>query len=157
MKPSVRFSLVIGVVCLIALAVRGQVTAPRPSTKPAPSKSAPADNARLRALLTEKRDALRQIEESRRSDHQQGIDNQEHLIRASLAVIDADLDLAQTPNERVALCEKRVRLRRELESFVQAQRQAGVGTLVELQQAKVDRLDAEIALERERDAASRAH
>jgi hypothetical protein len=72
-------------------------------------------------------------------------------------VIDADLDLAQTPNERVALCEKRVRLRREWESVIEGQRQAGGGTVVELQQAKVDRLDAEIALERERNAANRAH
>jgi hypothetical protein len=154
MRVPVRLLFIPCVCGVVALAVRAQVTSPQPATKPATVSSAPADNARLRALLTEKRDTLRQIEDVRRAERQQGAGTAEDLLRASLAVVDADLDLARTARERIAFCEKRVQLRKQLEDIAEAQRKSAGLSFEELQRVRIDRMDAEIALEREHAAAN---
>ncbi|MFZ5830940.1 MAG: hypothetical protein ACOY3P_12675 [Planctomycetota bacterium] len=73
----------------------------------------------------------------------------ESVIIASNRLLDAELELASQA-ERIAILEEKVRNARTLEDFVDGKYRSGAGPLTEVLEARSDRIDAEIQLERER-------
>ena len=69
---------------------------------------------------------------------------------ANLRVYKAELDLCETTGERVTVLEKKARLHREAERHVSELHQRGAASEGEALEATVSRLEAEIALEREK-------
>jgi RNA polymerase sigma factor (sigma-70 family) len=119
---------------------------------------APGKNSKVEQLLKERLAALRDIAaETEHRFKKTGTVPFEDLIQAKLAVLKAELDLCQSAKERIAIHEKIVALARELEAVADARFKAGRVPPGDLLKAKVNRLEAEIDLEREkaREAAER--
>ena len=111
-----------------------------------------AEDPRLRALMTQKRDLLRQLETDREAQFQVGTATTEQVEKAVIAVIQADLELAQTRRERIALRQKSVDVATKIEESTAVRYRAATVTQTEWQEAQLARLEAEIALEREKNS-----
>lgn len=105
------------------------------------------------SLLKERRDTLRQLAQDVEQCYRAGRATLDSLIRASNLLLEAELDLAKTKAERIAIYEKLVANLRQLEKAAEARHQAGApgGGVSEVLSAKADRLKAEIQLAREKE------
>jgi hypothetical protein len=112
----------------------------------------------LEFLLKARRDTLRQIvnllEAERRTG---GRATEEPILRASNQLLDAELDLASTKAERIALREKVVTNLQQIEKITAAQVGFGVRKPEEALQATAARLKAEIQLLREKTDKTQSH
>jgi hypothetical protein len=111
----------------------------------------PRTGEALHALLVEKRDYLRQfVESSRRSfpDREKSIWD---LLRATPALLEVELKLADTPRDRLAILEKTLTEAKQLEEIIN-EMLAGhaVVSTVDVMNAKVFRLDVQIRFEEEK-------
>jgi RNA polymerase sigma factor (sigma-70 family) len=112
---------------------------------------APGKNAKVEQLLKERLAALRDIAtETDQRFKASGQASPDAVIHARLAVLKAELELAQSAKERVAIYEKNVALAKELEGIAEALFKAGRVPSSDRLKAKVYRLEAEIELEREK-------
>jgi RNA polymerase sigma factor (sigma-70 family) len=117
-------------------------------TRQTPADSGPANNAKLRALLQERLEALRKSAERMKQLHKQNVASRGEVRQAEMRVHKAALELCDTTAQRVAVLEKIVTLsKEEEEQFSQLQKQGGA-TQDEVREATIRRLEAEIALER---------
>ena len=66
----------------------------------------------------------------------------------SMALLEAELDSAETNSERLSLYKKTVDSLRQLEGLAKAQKEAARGTELSLLRIKAKRLEVEIRLER---------
>jgi RNA polymerase sigma factor (sigma-70 family) len=109
-----------------------------------------SNNAKLQALLTERLKALQQAADRVKQMHKANAISYQEVRQAELRVYKAKLDLCQTTKERVAILEKIAAVYGEMEQHVlqlQQSGQASAGTALE---ARISRLEAEIAVEREK-------
>ncbi len=105
----------------------------------------------LRRLLVEKRDALKQIADFTLSQSRAtGTVPATELIAVNLAVLEAELDLATTRPERVALLEKMCKEARKYDEIAQGNRQSGIASGIDALQAHLKFLDYQIRLEKEK-------
>jgi hypothetical protein len=108
----------------------------------------------IRRLLMEKRDLLRQSVEMIRAQTSAGIGGGSlgfaELPLANLKVLNVDLELTQSRNERIAIREKMLREARSIEESSRADRASGVESPMPLREAQLLRLDYQIKLEEEK-------
>ena len=119
------------------------------STFAAPDK--PDSSAKIHALLEARRDVLKQRSEAVETQMKHGLLNDfGSLIAARNDLLGAELALASTKDERIALLKKHVANCLEYEKFNQGRFEAGRGaTQVDVLSSTAARLEAEIALARE--------
>jgi hypothetical protein len=116
--------------------------------KPEPKK--PAPNQKVQALLKERLAILKDMQNRAEKLYQTGQASKGALQQINLRVLKAELDLCATDKERIAVHEKMVAVLKAIEQQVAelARRSAAAaGTVLE---ARLNRLEAEIALERAR-------
>jgi hypothetical protein len=94
---------------------------------------------------------VRQLAEGVKRLRRQGAAGQEQVWQADLRVYRAELDLCESPKERVAVLEKVVRVYQEMEDHTVALAKQGAASSEAVTEAKVSRLEAQIAVERERE------
>lgn len=127
------------------------------------SSGDPDDN--IMTLLKERLETLRQREDYVRKGYAAGKQTQHDVDRASLAVLWAQLDVLDKPSLRIATLEKMVAIHIRQEKEVQQESAAklrpsndvnSINAFLSAQgnysRAKIDRIDAQLRLERERSA-----
>jgi hypothetical protein len=118
--------------------------------KEEPLEEKPSNSPKLQALLKERLEAVRKIADRVQLLNKANSVSQEEVRQANLRVYRAELDLCETVKERVAVLEKIATVYREEEerrSQLGKQGAAAQGAVLE---ATISRLEAEIALEREK-------
>jgi hypothetical protein len=108
------------------------------------------DDAKLRGLLQERLKAVRTLAERAKQLHKQGAATQEEVRQADLRVYKAELDLCDTAKERVVVLEKIAKVYEEVEDHLTALAKQGAASSESVIEAKLSRLEAQIAVERER-------
>jgi RNA polymerase sigma factor (sigma-70 family) len=108
------------------------------------------DNSRLRGLLKERLEAVQKLADRVNELHKQGAATQDEVRQADLRVYKAELDLCDTTKERVAVLEKIAKVYEEIEGHTAALAKQGAASSEAVTEAKLSRLEAQIAVERER-------
>lgn len=114
-------------------------------------------NVHVRSLLKKRLDVLRQIAKLRRAAYRNGEAGINALIRAELDVLQAQLELAAKPDERVAIRKTIVKQAAALEAAAKKRFEAKQATAIDVLRAKAFRLRCEADLLRERSAAHQHH
>jgi hypothetical protein len=144
-------------------AATGQVKGPGPATpKDAPEPPRAGDpearqpgdrlpkDSRLQALLKDRLAAVQELANGVKELQKRGLASQGAVRQAELRVFKAELELCETDKERVAVHEKIVGVFRDIENQIARLRKQATASETEVLEAKVNRLEAEIALERAR-------
>jgi RNA polymerase sigma factor (sigma-70 family) len=123
---------------------------PAPADNPAGQQAGAqtAKESKVRALLKERLTILRERASALREQHKSGVAALEPVQEADLRVYRAELDLCESDKERVWVHEKIVAVLREMEKRVADLRKAAAAPEADVTDAKLNRLEAEIALER---------
>jgi WD40 repeat protein len=111
--------------------------------------------AKLRAVLQERLATLRESAAGKEKLFHDGRIPIQELDEAKLSLLNAELDLAESDKERVAILEKIVALSRKIEKAMDGLHQMGRVTRPQLLDARDKRLKAEIALERAKASAAK--
>jgi hypothetical protein len=114
---------------------------------PCASAAAPQDS-RLKDLLKERLALAKEFAVQTETGYKTGSVPMTQLLLAKEAVFKAELDLCESDKERLAVLEKMVALTKEHEEVVAKMIQSGGLPNRALVEAKLKRLEAEIALER---------
>jgi outer membrane protein TolC len=107
-------------------------------------------DSKVKALLKEKLSALQELASQTRKGYQSGRITLTLALEVQKALLHAELELCQTPKERIAVVEKMVAAAKEYENLVAAKLKLGLASVTEALQARINRLETEIALEREK-------
>ncbi len=118
--------------------------------KQEPGDGRAGDNSRLRGLLKDRLAAVQKLAERVKQLHRQGGASQEAVRQADLRVYGAELDLCETTKERIAVLEKIAKVYQEMEEHANALARQGSVSSESVLEAKLSRLEAEIAVEREK-------
>jgi uncharacterized protein (TIGR03067 family) len=102
----------------------------------------------VETLLKKRLALLRQVADELNKQYQQGTASPSVMLRAKDEVFKAELELARTDKDRVAILEKRLAVAKELETLARKAYQQGGSTHLFLLNAEIYRLEAEIALKR---------
>jgi uncharacterized protein YhaN len=121
-------------------------------TKPPTEKDSGGDGLsrsdKLDALLNKRLVALRAVADQLNKQHQQGLAPPGEVLRARQQVFKAELELAKTDKDRTAILEKRLEVAKDLEVLALKAHKQGTSTHLSVLDAEINRLEAEIALER---------
>ena len=117
-------------------------------TKPDEGRS--GDNDKVRALLKQRLDLLRKNTDRLRQAHREGTVSEESVRHAELRLYKAELDLCETRQARIDVLNKIVSVYQEMEERMAQQVKQGVVAPEVVNEATINRLEAEIALEREK-------
>ncbi len=101
---------------------------------------------KLTALRMERRDALREVAEGALARYQIARIEQEPVLRLTIALLNAELDLAPDRAARIALCEQAIKQLKAIEELAAGRLEASRGTRYEILAAKAARQQAEIDL-----------
>jgi hypothetical protein len=144
-------AVVIGLVCVgTALPSGGQQPATRDASTAAKGKSEP-DGRRVRELLKQRHQTLQEYVELLESRHEAAGGDIVQVIRAKELLVGAELELADSDQQRLAAREKAVDLAKRYEQVIAIRVESGGGPNfdpAELLTAKAHRLATEIAYER---------
>jgi RNA polymerase sigma-70 factor (ECF subfamily) len=164
-KLAAVFVLSIGLV-LAGSAIANRALTAEPNA-PRAAAPAPADNpagqqagalatkeSRVRTLLKERLTILRDRASALREQYKSGTAALEPVQEADLRVYRAELDLCESDQDRVAVHEKIVAVLREIEQRVAALHKAAAAPDAAVTDAKLNRLEAEIALEQAKEKAA---
>jgi outer membrane protein TolC len=143
--------LSLGLLCSISMP--GQQASAKPAERKAVRQT--AGTSKLATLQMQRLALLKEIAQDYRKRFQTGQAGTEEVLRASLAVIRADLELKHTRTERIALRQQWVKETTDFEKLVEQQYKVGSVPHSAVDEAQVARLEAEINLERERSAPAR--
>lgn len=110
--------------------------------------AAEPQDSKLKILLKERLAVLKEIAAQTEKAAKSGEVPFERVLRASEAVLKAELDLAESDKQRIAVFEKMVALAKQREEQAVNVVKMGQAPANLVLQAKVSRLEAEIALER---------
>jgi RNA polymerase sigma factor (sigma-70 family) len=119
----------------------------RPREKPPPGTPV-ARESRVRTLLQERLKILRARADRLRLMQEQNAASAGEVRRADLRVLQAELELCETDRERIAVHEKIVGIYKAIEDRARVLQQQNAVSSEEIQDAILNRLEAEIALER---------
>ena len=103
----------------------------------------------LDELLKQRQAVLRQLVEVVTQEYRQGIRDFEPVVRATDQLIAADLELAKSSKDRIAILQRRVEVMKEFFAGANTRRKAGVATQSEFLSAQAALLDSQIQLARE--------
>lgn len=106
----------------------------------------------VRALQKERLAAFQAILDVTRGQHETGRATAMEVEAAHSDVLRARLEITESPNERVAICEEAVKSAESRVRMSQAHLDGGHGDPTDVLRTKVSLLDARIALEREKAA-----
>jgi RNA polymerase sigma factor (sigma-70 family) len=115
-----------------------------------PEAKEPAANHKVQALLKERLAILKGMQSRAEKLYQAGQASQGALQQINLRVLKAELDLCETDKERVAVHEKVVAVLKGIEQQAGELAKRGAAAAGTLQEARLNRLEAEVALERAR-------
>jgi septal ring factor EnvC (AmiA/AmiB activator) len=115
-----------------------------------PASAAPPQDAKVTTLLQERLDTLKAIAAQTAKDYESGYSSVVQVHEAAEAVLRAELDLADSQKARIAIHEKLVAEAKKHEEHVANLAKTGKEQNLVVLRAKVHRLEAEIALEREK-------
>ena len=135
----------LGLALLVLLV--GGVIAARSGTSPR-AAAADAKDTKVKALLKERHATLQAIASQTTEQYKAGAASVLQLAEANRAARNAELDLCDTDQERVAVLEKMLAEAKEYEKRAEQQHQAGSIPFTAALKARADRLEVEIALER---------
>ena len=122
------------------------------AASPATGQEQKEGAGRLKTLLKEKRDALRDLVKTFETQVNAGrlAFNAPGFLEATRQLFQTELELADKPEDRVALCETYLKRMRAAEQAATKIFENGRLTAADVTQLKVARIDAEIQLTRER-------
>ena len=111
----------------------------------------PAKNTatQVESLMKERRDVLQNIAQMLNAQYRVGTAGIDRVVSATNKLADAELELAKTKDERIAVCRKQVESCRDFEKLCQARHEVGIVTQADVLIATAERLKAEIQLLRE--------
>lgn len=115
-----------------------------------PASAAEPKESNVNKLLQERLAVLKEFAALTRKAHESGYVPVTSVHDANEAVFRAELDLAETVESRIAILEKLLAEAKLHEEHVSLMSKAGSGQAFMVLRAKAHRLDAEIALEREK-------
>jgi len=140
-------------VSILAIVIALFVSQPA-ATPPAKTRAPRLDEAsqKINALQKERRDTLQQLVKLVQQRHRAGAVSSEAVLRASLKLNQAELDLAENRQRRIAVRKETVELLRRLEKTAKQRFEIGAGSQDEVLEARAARLQAEIELLREHSA-----
>lgn len=104
----------------------------------------------VRKLMTQRRDVLQLREKTLNELYKAGELGLDAVLRSRDQLWEAELQLAESTEQRVAICEKKVENMRKLEETIKLQFNQGEGQYEAVLEATAARLQAEIDLARER-------
>jgi outer membrane protein TolC len=110
----------------------------------------PDPKARIKKLQEERLAAAKEIYDLDMKAYQRGGVSYDRARQALVTLLHARLDLAETKDERIKVMEEIVKSAKQWEESVGAMAKSGVIAGTEALRARVDRLSAEIALEKAR-------
>jgi len=114
-----------------------------------PEQKPEAKDTKVQALLQERLATLREIVAvTEKLNKESGTIPLEEVLHARLQLHKAELEQCESDKERVKVHEKIVQVAKELEAILNQRFQAGRITPVDALKAKVNRLEAEVSLER---------
>jgi hypothetical protein len=116
---------------------------------PPKSTADEAGPSQLLFLRKERRETLRKLVDAAESKYNSGKATLDVVLRASDLLLEAEMDLARTRAERIAVHEKLVANLRQVEKATQLRCDAGTAPIEESLEAKAARLKAEIRLKYE--------
>src|SRR5207249_1092931 len=104
--------------------------------------AAEPEDAKLKELLTERRETLRKVVDLSLAQYAQGTLDLTPVVQAQQALAKAELELCDSDKKRIAVLEQSIALAKKFESMVEGRWKAGaVGTTArDLLMAKVNRL-----------------
>jgi RNA polymerase sigma factor (sigma-70 family) len=107
---------------------------------------------KLHALLKERLEIVKRMADRIKREHERGVVGQEVVWQADLRVYKAELDLRESTKERIPVLEKIVNVYKKKEEHLARLQKQNQGTIAQdvVNDAKLERLEAEIALEREK-------
>lgn len=108
------------------------------------------DDEELQALLEARRDTLRDAVRVIRQKVEVGLATSGDLANQDLLVLAAELELAKSPRERIAIYEKMVKNQKDIEQILGLELESGVGSRMESLNATAARIKAEIQLHQAR-------
>ena len=107
-------------------------------------------NPKIQALLQERLEILQKMAADVKRLHQQNAADEQTVRQAELRVYKAELDLYETPKDRIAVLEKIVEVYKVDEDRLSQLMKQGAAAEGTVHEATINRLEAEIALEREK-------
>jgi len=116
---------------------------------PAQNQATSVD-AQIRDLITQKRDVLKERLDGTQRLHEVGGTQKDRVLIARIDLLRTELDLATSKAERIVVLESQLKTRRELEQWLKRRYKDGTDSFDAQFVATADRLDAEIALLREK-------
>jgi RNA polymerase sigma factor (sigma-70 family) len=142
-------ALLTTVVAGTALGVLGlEAKPPAPAVagkpKPGKDKADAATREKIRKLQVERREALKQAEEARLQEFLAGRGTLDLLLKISRLLLQAELDLAATAQQRIAAHAAHLKVAKEVDQFCEQRYHAGRMTPADFFQARAARLEAEI-------------
>lgn len=137
----------------IAAIVLGQSTPSSASHDPEKKSATVHANVHVRAILKKRLDVLREIARQQRTAYVAGEAGISSVIRADVNVLDAQLELAIKPDERVAIRKKTLKQASSLEAAAKKLHKAKQATSIDMLRAQAFRLRCEAELLREQSAA----
>ncbi len=108
--------------------------------------------AEERKLLERRRAVLERLVEFEQAAYEQGRERLDRVVDARLELLEAELELAEGPAQRVAIRARMVAMLEKLEEGCRRRSEAGLATSADLYRAQAARLAAQVALLRERRA-----
>ena len=133
------------VVFSVALALAFTVMTFTPAQNPTASF-----DVQIRELMTQKRDVLKERLEGAQRLHEVGGIRMDRVLIARIDLLGAEFDLAASKAERIAVLESQLKARQEGEHWVTRRYKDGSDSFEAKLIATADRLEAEIALWREK-------
>jgi hypothetical protein len=131
------------------LVVLGGVLLARPApSAPLPERKAKPDSPEVKKLLREWRDALKEEAKARLQEFEAGCGTLASLLDVFRKLLDAELEVASKPAERVAAHERHFDMMRKVEAITREGYEAGRVKAADKSQAWAARLEAEIGLRR---------
>jgi outer membrane protein TolC len=103
----------------------------------------------LDQLLNQRQATLRQLVEVVTEEYRQGIRDFDPVVRATDRLIAADLELAKTSKDRIALLQRRVEVMKGFSAMADMKFMTGQASQSELLSARAALLDSQIQLARE--------
>lgn len=137
--------LLLSVVVVLALCFSMAVTTPG-------ANQAEESESKVLQLLTERRDTVRELRDTLNASYISGQTEYTTVVEVEDELLEAELDLAISRADRLAIHEDLVENRKRTEELLQQRFKLGAALTTEVLYAKAARLKAEIDLQRERSA-----
>jgi len=119
------------------------------ASEPGVAEGLDSRQSELQQLLTERRMILSRIVESMKIFLESGRVGLDEYRDANIALLRAEIDLRNTPNDRIEILEEIVQFHKKCEEQVRRRADEGRATRIDVEKAKLARLEAQIELVRE--------